>query len=461
MSTISASTTTTTAFGVTADTTGALVFQTGASPTTALTLSSGQVMTLPNDASISGLTVGKGYGSGTFNTVLGISVLNSSSLTGNYNTGIGYGALNLVTTGSNNTGIGNAAGGKITTGSDNIGIGVSSLGYNAASTTGSNNVAVGDFSLTYVSSGGSNSALGHGALQNNTIAANNTAVGYQAGYSNATGSGNFFAGYQAGYNNAGSNNTFIGYQAGYAVNTYGSNTFIGSSSGSAVTTGYYNTILGSFSGNQGGLDIRTATNYIVLSDGAGNPRGYFDSNGSFVVNGTAANAAVTAYSTSTNQAFWGKSTVSGSPTSVLWNSGTSGDNSFETFYTEAGATLRGSISFNRTGGLVSYNQTSDYRAKTVNGIVQNALSKVALLKPSTGRMNGATQDIDFFVAHELQEVVPSAVTGEKDAVNEDGSPKYQMVDKSAVIPLLTAAIQELKTIVDAQAAEIAALKAKA
>jgi hypothetical protein len=48
MSTISASTTTTTAFGVTADTTGALVFQTGASPTTALTLSSAQVVTLAN-----------------------------------------------------------------------------------------------------------------------------------------------------------------------------------------------------------------------------------------------------------------------------------------------------------------------------------------------------------------------------------------------------------------------------
>jgi len=71
------------------------------------------------------------------------------------------------------------------------------------------------------------------------------------------------------------------------------------------------------------------------------------------------------------------------------------------------------ISYNRAGGLVVYNTTSDYRAKIVNGLVQNALSKVALLKPSTGRMNGAEQDIDFFVAHELQEIVPSAVTGDK------------------------------------------------
>ncbi|NBW23753.1 MAG: hypothetical protein EBR82_88990 [Caulobacteraceae bacterium] len=75
-------------------------------------------------------------------------------------------------------------------------------------------------------------------------------------------------------------------------------------------------------------------------------------------------------------------------------------------------------------------------------------------------MNGATENIDFFVAHELQEVVPSAVTGEKDAVNEDSTPKYQMVDKSALIPLLTKAIQELKAINDTQAETINALTAR-
>jgi len=39
-----------------------------------------------------------------------------------------------------------------------------------------------------------------------------------------------------------------------------------------MTTGSKNTILGAFSGNQGGLDIRTSNNHIVLSDGDGNPR---------------------------------------------------------------------------------------------------------------------------------------------------------------------------------------------
>ena len=50
MSTISASTTSTTAYKVTADTTGALVLQTGATPTTAMTISSAQVVTFANPA---------------------------------------------------------------------------------------------------------------------------------------------------------------------------------------------------------------------------------------------------------------------------------------------------------------------------------------------------------------------------------------------------------------------------
>jgi hypothetical protein len=46
-----------------------------------------------------------------------------------------------------------------------------------------------------------------------------------------------------------------------------------------MTTGSSNTILGGYSGNQGGLDIRTSSNNIVLSDGDGNPRQYYDSLG--------------------------------------------------------------------------------------------------------------------------------------------------------------------------------------
>ncbi|NBW23452.1 MAG: hypothetical protein EBR82_87480, partial [Caulobacteraceae bacterium] len=82
----------------------------------------------------------------------------------------------------------------------------------------------------------------------------------------------------------GTGSTFVGYWAGRYVTSGVSNTFIGDASGYAVTTGSKNTIIGKFSGNQGGLDIRTANNYIVLSDGDGNPRAFW--------NGTAQNRQI-------------------------------------------------------------------------------------------------------------------------------------------------------------------------
>ena len=85
--------------------------------------------------------------------------------------------------------------------------------------------------------------------------------------------------------------------------------------------------------------------------------------------------------------------------------------------------------------------------------MQNALAKVAELKPVTYTWKTDGSASDGFIAHELQEVCPDAVSGEKDAVNEDGSIKPQGIDTSFLVATLTAAIQELK-------AELDALKAK-
>ena len=190
--------------------------------------------------------------------------------------------------------------------------------------------------------------------------------------------------------------------------------------------------------NVGTYSIKSDTTIKVLLNAGGDS--YF--NGGNLLVGTTATASymdgrIIASATSANPALTVKSFDATQFCSSMWVAATTGTNIFANFLTETTATIRGSITYNRAGGLVVYNTTSDYRAKTVNGLVENALAKVALLKPSTGRMNGATENIDFFVAHELQEVVPSAVTGEKDAVNEDSTPQYQMVDKSALIPLLT------------------------
>lgn len=143
---------------------------------------------------------------------------------------------------------------------------------------------------------------------------------------------------------------------------------------------------------------------------------------------------------------------------IFYNNDTSGDNLLVAFGTETAYTLRGSVTYNRGGGLIAYNTTSDYRVKEVKGLIENPLDRLMKLNPCRGRMVDAEKDIDFFVAHELQEVIPFAVTGDKDAVDDCGKPIYQMVDKSAAIPLLTAALQEVTKIVMQQQKDIEQLK---
>jgi hypothetical protein len=128
----------------------------------------------------------------------------------------------------------------------------------------------------------------------------------------------------------------------------------------------------------------------------------------------------------------------------MWNSATSGDNIFSEFKTEASPTFRGSITYNRAGGLVAYNTTSDYRAKDILGPVANPGATIDALKVYNGKMKGATVERPMLVAHEAQAVAPYSVTGEKDAVNDDGTPKYQQMDVSSLVPLLIAEIQSLR-----------------
>lgn len=113
-----------------------------------------------------------------------------------------------------------------------------------------------------------------------------------------------------------------------------------------------------------------------------------------------------------------------------------------------------------SASATAYNTSSDYRLKDNVAPMTGALSRVALLKPVTysWKIDGSAGE--GFIAHELQEVCPLAVTGEKDAVNEDGSVKSQSIDVSFLVATLTAAIQELKAIVDTQAQRIAVLEAK-
>lgn len=115
---------------------------------------------------------------------------------------------------------------------------------------------------------------------------------------------------------------------------------------------------------------------------------------------------------------------------------------------------------NTNGSTTTYTNLSDYRVKENVQPMQNALSKVNLLKPCTFTYKVDGKDGQGFIAHELQEVFADAVVGEKDAVDADGNPQYQGIDTSFLVATLTAAIQELKALTDTQASTITDLTAR-
>jgi hypothetical protein len=365
--------------------------------TTAVTISTGQVATFVNDAVINGLTVGKGGGAVSSNTAFGFNALTANEAGGTNNTAIGNAALDSNTTGDYNTALGDSA--------------------LAANTTGVYNTAVG-YQAKFTGTGGYNTCFGAGAGSAFSTGAENTLVGYYAGGSLTTGNKNLFIG---------------GAQ--------------GNGSGGLITTGNSNTVIGSFSGNQGGLDIRTASNYIVLSDGDGNPRATCNNEGRWLINGFTVvdSARISVNFTGDDSIGIGIKHTNASATMMnFWNSSNSNVGSITS-----------------TGSNIAYNTSSDYRLKENIVPITGALSKLAQLKPCTYTWKSDGSDGQGFIAHELQEIFPDAVHGEKDAVNEDGSIKSQGIDTSFLVATLTAAIQELKAELDATKAEVAALKGAA
>jgi hypothetical protein len=111
-----------------------------------------------------------------------------------------------------------------------------------------------------------------------------------------------------------------------------------------------------------------------------------------------------------------------------------------------------------SGSATSFLTSSDYRLKEDITPMTGALAKVALLKPVTYKWKVDGTDGQGFIAHELQEVVPDCVGGEKDAVDANGNPQYQGVDTSFLVATLTAAIQEQQALITSLTARIAALE---
>jgi len=401
----------------------------------------GTTVTMANDASISGLTVGKGGGAVASNTTVNGLASNTS---GTNNSAFGQYALN-------------------------------------ANTTGSQNTANGQGALFSSTTGGNNSAFGYQALLSNTTASNNTAVGYQAGYTGTTAAKCTYIGTQAGYSCSDTGdvhntaigfqagytmgvayyNTFVGSTAGYSVTTGNNNTFVGYASGTSMTTGSKNTILGRYNGNQGGLDIRTASNYIVLSDGDGNPVGFFNANKAFKASGqdspNSTSSAVhellgkngnSDYSVLISSVYNG-STVAGYPLHVNYLSMAPNDTTSR-FITCTD--INASRMFVYSNGNIvnannSYGSLSDQALKENIVDATPKLDKICDVKVRNYNLIGETQKQIGVIAQELETVFPSMV-------EVDGESNMKQVKYSVFVPILIKAIQELKAEVDSLKAQL-------
>jgi len=108
----------------------------------------------------------------------------------------------------------------------------------------------------------------------------------------------------------------------------------------------------------------------------------------------------------------------------------------------------------------AYNTSSDYRLKENILPVTDGITRLQQLKPCRFNfIDSPNATVDGFLAHEVQTIVPEAITGEKDAVDDEGNPQYQGIDQSKLVPLLTSALQEAIGRIETLEAEVAALKA--
>jgi len=185
----------------------------------------------------------------------------------------------------------------------------------------------------------------------------------------------------------------------------------------------------------------------------GTPAIYIDNQNSVYV-GTAGNYPQNG-STGIKLEYTGRIVLSRSQETTLQQTRYGNDGTVTTFFRDANSV--GSISVNNSS--TGFNTNSDYRLKENVVEVTDGINRVKLLKPSRFNfISDPDKTVDGFLAHEVQDVVPEAIHGTKDAVDADGNPEYQGIDQSKLVPLLTAALQEAIAKIESLEARVATLE---
>lgn len=128
---------------------------------------------------------------------------------------------------------------------------------------------------------------------------------------------------------------------------------------------------------------------------------------------------------------------------------TTGNASVTYLIFNSNGTQTGSISRVGSTAAVLYNTSSDYRLKEDLQEIKG-LEKIAKIKVYDFKWKGTEERMDGVLAHELQEILPYAVSGKKDEIEKDETIKSQGVDYSKIVPILVKAIQELSAQVQEQ-----------
>jgi hypothetical protein len=133
--------------------------------------------------------------------------------------------------------------------------------------------------------------------------------------------------------------------------------------------------------------------------------------------------------------------VTTNQSSALYLDKNNGDGDLIRFYKQGSLVGEAGVS----GSSTYYNTSSDYRLKENVVELTGATTRLKQLEPK--RFNfiaDADTTVDGFLAHEVQTVVPEAITGTHNEVDDDGNPVYQGIDQSKLVPLLVATIKELE-----------------